>query len=74
MLVDWHGAPETLDQDTREIVVQGWKAGAALRERMSAALALDREPGIPEGEDVVRVPAYQVEALRRVCDAADRLG
>ena len=47
MLVDWHGAPETLDQDTREIVVQGWKAGAALRERMSAALALDREPGIP---------------------------
>ena len=69
------GAPTVwLDEVAWEIVIGGWKADAALRAEVTATPAPDHAPGIPDGEDVVRVPAHQVEALRRVCDAADRLG
>jgi hypothetical protein len=69
------GSPTVwVDQGTKEIVIRGWKADAALRAQITATPAPDHEPGIPETEDVVRVPAGQVEALREACDAADRLG
>lgn len=69
------GSPTAwVDEATREIVIRGWRADAALRAQVTATPAPDHEPGIPEGEDVVRVPAHQVEALREACDAADRLG
>lgn len=57
-----------VDDEAREIVVQGWKAGEAL-------LAQCRETGpVPETEAVVRLPIRMVPALREACDVADRLG
>ncbi|MFJ8430458.1 hypothetical protein ACIQ9P_04040 [Kitasatospora sp. NPDC094019] len=53
------------DEETREIVIQGWKASDELR---TACL----ETGsIPDSEDVVRLPERMVPILRKACDAAD---
>ncbi|MFE3598936.1 hypothetical protein ACFXP3_23930 [Streptomyces sp. NPDC059096] len=54
------------DDETRELVVQGWKAGRELMDRC-------REFGaVPDGEAVVRIPARMVHLLRKACDAAER--
>ena len=63
-----------VDAQAREIVIQGWAAGEELRERVTATPAPNHLPGIPDGEDVVRLPAHLVPALRKACDEADRLG
>lgn len=69
------GSPTVwVDEDAKEIVIQGWKADDRLRERITATAAPGHEPGIPDGEDVIRVPARLADALRKACDAADRLG
>ena len=53
------------DDEAGEIVVQGWKADDELRAKCL-------ETGsIPEGEDVVRLPARMVPILRKACDAAE---
>ncbi|MCM1976392.1 hypothetical protein [Streptomyces sp. G1] len=55
-----------VDQDTGDVVVQGWKA-------TDAETAECRESGdIPDSEAVVRLPAAMTEILRKACDDADR--
>ncbi|GHA13539.1 hypothetical protein GCM10010389_60470 [Streptomyces echinoruber] len=57
-----------VDDEAKEIVIQGWQAGEEL-------LAQCRETGpIPETEGVVRLPIRMVSVLREACDVADRLG
>ena len=63
-----------LDEDTREIIAQGYIADEALRRKVTETPAPDHEAGIPEGEDIIRIPVRMVPALRKVCDAAERLG
>jgi len=63
-----------VDAQAREIVIQGWAAGEELRERVTATPAPNHQAGIPDGEDVVRLPARLVPMLRKACDEADRLG
>ena len=69
------GSPTVwVDEDVREIVIQGWTAGPALRERVTATPAPDHDAGIPQGEDVIRVPARFAPVLREACDVAIGLG
>lgn len=63
-----------VDQDAGEIVIQGWTASPELRERITATPAPNHQPGIPDGEDAVRLPARLAPLLRKACDEADRLG
>lgn len=53
-----------VDEETREIVVQGWKPGAAM---MAEVLATGQ---VPESEAVVRLPASMANLIREACDAA----
>lgn len=55
-----------VDDETEEIVIQGWKAGAELQAR-----CLEAGP-IPDTEAVVRLPARMVDAIRKACDVAER--
>lgn len=55
-----------VDEDTRELVIQGWKPDAAM-----IAQCLQTGP-IPDSEAVVRLPARMMAAVREACDAAER--
>lgn len=66
------GSPTVwVDEQTRDIVVQGW---TATDDDVAACLTAGHGPGhsndIPAGESVVRVPARMAAALRKACDAA----
>ncbi|KMO95658.1 hypothetical protein [Streptomyces roseus] len=55
-----------VDEDTAEVVIQGWKADEAL-------LTECLETGaVPETEGVVRIPVRMAAMLREACDAAER--
>ncbi|MFD4696158.1 hypothetical protein [Streptomyces niveus] len=59
-----------VDDDTRELVIQGWKASAELEAVCAAFEAPGHARGIPEHEAVVRIPARMVPVLREACDVA----
>jgi hypothetical protein len=55
-----------VDEDTCEIVLQGWKV---LDEKLMAQI---RATGpIPDTETVVRLPARMASILREACDVAE---
>jgi hypothetical protein len=62
-----------VDPDTNEIILQGWKAGGELREKVHASPAPRHAPGIPDHEDVIRIPARMAPILRKACDVAEGL-
>jgi hypothetical protein len=62
------------DESTKELVVQGWKGSQELYGQVTATPAPDHTGGVPEGEDIVRIPARMTSILRKACDAADGLG
>ncbi|MBP0448619.1 hypothetical protein J5Y04_03550 [Kitasatospora sp. RG8] len=70
------GSPTVwVDVGTGEIVIQGWTAGEALTAEISGVgWSAGHEPGIPDGESVIRMPVRMVPILREACDAADRAG
>ncbi|MEV3855979.1 hypothetical protein AB0J38_16845 [Streptomyces sp. NPDC050095] len=55
-----------VDEDSQELVLQGWKADETTR-----ADCLTSGP-IPDSEEVVRLPARMVAAIREACDVAER--
>lgn len=61
------------DEDTKEIIAQGYIASEELRRKVTETPAPNHAAGIPEGEDIIRIPARMVPALRKACDAAERL-
>ncbi|WUS39445.1 hypothetical protein OG500_20525 [Kitasatospora sp. NBC_01250] len=69
-----YGSPTVwVDEDTRELVIQGWVASQELRRQVTATPAPGHVAGIPDGEELVRIPARMVPALRKACDVAERL-
>lgn len=70
-----NGSPTVwVDEDTHELVIQGWKISADLRRQVIETPAPNHDAGIPDTEYVVRLPARMVPAVRKACDVAERLG
>ncbi|MBV2155083.1 hypothetical protein [Kitasatospora sp. SUK 42] len=57
-----------VDEETRDLVIQGWKIDSATE---AECLATGR---IPDHEAVVRVPARLAQAIREALDVAERRG
>ncbi|MEN2419623.1 hypothetical protein AABB02_16165 [Streptomyces rimosus] len=69
------GSPTVwVDDEARELVLQGWKPDARLAAECGAFAAPGHGAGIPAHETVVRIPARMVPLLREACDAAERMG
>ncbi len=63
------GSPTVwVDQETNDIIIQGWKATPELRRQVAETPAPGHEAGIPEGEDVITIPARMGPALRKAID------
>lgn len=62
-----------VDTDAQEIVIQGWKAGEELRQKVHDNPAPRHAPGIPAHEDVIRIPVRMASILRKACDVAEGL-
>lgn len=61
-----------LDTEAEEFVFQGWKPGAELEAQCAATEVPGHAVGIPEGEQVVRVPYRMAQMIREACNAAER--
>lgn len=61
-----------VDQDTKELVLQGWKPGPELEAQCAAFEAPGHATGIPDHEAVIRIPARMVQMIREACDVLDR--
>ncbi|MFD3681582.1 hypothetical protein [Streptomyces sp. NPDC058613] len=55
-----------VDDQSGQLVVQGWDADAVTVERCL------KDGPVPEGESVVRLPASMIKAIREACDVAER--
>jgi hypothetical protein len=64
-----------VEDETQEIVIQGWKAGAVLEARICGTeWVAGHARGIPDSEAVIRIPARMVPILREACDVAEHSG
>jgi hypothetical protein len=61
-----------VDQESKELVLQGWKPGPELAAECAAFEVPGHAVGIPEHEAVVRIPARMVPMIREACDALER--
>ncbi|MFF3273390.1 hypothetical protein ACFYWU_21070 [Streptomyces chrestomyceticus] len=69
------GSPTVwVDDEARELVLQGWKPDARLAAECDAFAVPGHAPGIPSHEAVIRIPVRMVPILREACDAAERTG
>ncbi|MGW1871093.1 hypothetical protein ACWCPS_36810 [Streptomyces mauvecolor] len=69
------GSPTVwVDEEKRELVLQGWKPDEELEAECAAFEAPGHAPGIPPNEAVIRIPASMVQMLREACDVAERAG
>jgi hypothetical protein len=61
-----------VDEQSSELVFQGWKPGPELVAEAAAFTVPGHAVGIPEGEAVIRMPARMVDLIREACDAVER--
>ncbi|MGW6262487.1 hypothetical protein [Streptomyces sp. NPDC055085] len=61
-----------VDQQAKELVLQGWKPGPDLEAACSQFEAPGHAVGIPDHEAVIRIPARMVAMIREACDAVER--
>ncbi|KPI19723.1 hypothetical protein OK074_7799 [Actinobacteria bacterium OK074] len=61
-----------VDESRNELVIQGWRSGPELDAACAAFEVPGHAVGIPDDEEVIRVPARMVPILRKACDAAER--
>ncbi|MFE7612278.1 hypothetical protein ACWIG3_07170 [Streptomyces celluloflavus] len=61
-----------VDQETQELVLQGWKPSVELEAECAAFEVPGHAQGIPDGEAVIRMPARMAHLIREACDAVDR--
>ncbi|WP_327230792.1 hypothetical protein [Streptomyces murinus] len=61
-----------VDERKGELVIQGWKPDEDTEAECASFEVPGHAVGIPEHEQVVRVPARMVPILREACDAAER--
>ncbi|MFE7354378.1 hypothetical protein ACFU8Q_14515 [Streptomyces sp. NPDC057543] len=68
-----HESPTVwVDQEKRELVLQGWKPGPELEAECAALELPGHAVGIPDSEAVIRIPARMVGMIREACDAVER--
>ncbi|MGQ4358850.1 hypothetical protein [Streptomyces sp. SAS_272] len=60
-----------VDQEQKELVLQGWKPGPQLEAECAAFEVPGHATGIPDHEAVVRIPARMVPMIREACDALE---
>lgn len=66
------GSPTVwVDEDTAEIVLQGWLPGPELHAEVSAWEVPGHAVGVPPHEGVIRIPARMVPMLREACNVAE---
>ncbi|MFS4103463.1 hypothetical protein [Streptomyces sp. PD-S100-1] len=61
-----------VDERKGEVVIQGWKPDAETEAECARFQAPGHAVGIPDHEQVVRIPARMTSILREACDAAER--
>ncbi|MFH8471968.1 hypothetical protein [Streptomyces sp. NPDC018000] len=61
-----------VDESRGELVIQGWKPDAATEAECARFEVPGHAVGIPDNEQVVRVPVRMVSILREACDVAER--
>lgn len=61
-----------VDQENRELVLQGWKPGPEVEAECAATEIAGHAKGIPDHEAVIRIPARMVHMIREACDAVER--
>ncbi|MFI7240125.1 hypothetical protein [Streptomyces cyaneofuscatus] len=67
------GSPTVwVDPQTRDIVMQSYRADDATLAECTHNTAPGHAQGIPDHEAVIRIPVRMVPALREACDAAER--
>ncbi|MFF1418294.1 hypothetical protein [Streptomyces sp. NPDC058280] len=68
-----HESPTVwVDQEKKELVLQGWKPGHELEAECAALQLPGHAVGIPDSEAVIRIPARMVDMIREACDAVER--
>ncbi|MEV5486055.1 MULTISPECIES: hypothetical protein [Streptomyces] len=60
-----------VDQEMKELVLQGWKPSAELEAECAASEIPGHAKGIPDHEAVIRIPARMVHMIREACDAVE---
>lgn len=60
-----------VDQEKKELVLQGWKPGPELEAECSAFDVPGHAKGIPSHEAVIRIPARMIHMIREACDAVE---
>ncbi|MFI1866552.1 hypothetical protein [Streptomyces jumonjinensis] len=63
-----------VDQENRELVLQGWKPGPELEAECAATEIPGHAKGIPDHEAVIRIPARMVDMIREACDVIGDAG
>lgn len=61
-----------VDQEKKELVLQGWKPDAELEAACAAFEVPGHATGLPDHEAVIRIPARMVQMIREACDAVER--
>ncbi|MET7828930.1 hypothetical protein ABZT23_30180 [Streptomyces sp. NPDC005386] len=61
-----------VDQQAKELVLQGWKPGTDLEAACAQFEVPGHAVGIPDHEAVIRIPARMVAMIREACDAIER--
>ncbi|MFD9111646.1 hypothetical protein [Streptomyces bottropensis] len=61
-----------VDQEKKELVLQGWRPGPELEAECAAFEVPGHAKGIPDHEAVIRIPARMVSMIREACDAVER--
>lgn len=61
-----------VDENKGEFVIQGWKPDPDTEAHCAAFELPGHAVGIPDHEQVVRIPARMVSILREACDVAER--
>ncbi|MFG2847380.1 hypothetical protein ACGF12_30045 [Kitasatospora sp. NPDC048296] len=70
------GSPSVfLDEEEQELLIQGWNPTPEKRALLNTTEWVQGHAvGIPEGENVVRIPLRMIPILRKACDDAERAG
>lgn len=57
------------DTEAGELVIQGWRAGSALKAACEASTPANGSA--PDSEEIIRIPARMVPMIKEACNAVD---
>lgn len=68
-----NGSPTIwVDQESRDLVIQGWRADETTETSCATFTIPGHAQGIPENETVIRIPARMAAMMRKACDVIDQ--